>query len=148
MAPILEGSRPRILATHLLSKCYAHPLPRGEFNPAWKKQLSGTIQVMKKYKFQQYVPTVASYAMLDCRFVIILSSQIVLLLFAYYVSFLLRFDFRLTSQYKLIVFETLPIIFIVKLPIFYAAGLFRGWWRYVGTSDLLDITKAGAAAFF
>ena len=34
---------------------------------------------------------------------------------------------------------------MVKLVIFYHFGLLRGWWRYVGMSDVLNITSA---AFF
>jgi FlaA1/EpsC-like NDP-sugar epimerase len=102
---------------------------------------------MKNNKLQQYLSSLVSRRLLDFRLVIIFLSQIVLFLFTYYVSFLLRFDFRLTPQYQPIFLETLPIVIVVKLPIFYAGGLFRGWWRYAGTSDLLDITKAAAAAF-
>jgi FlaA1/EpsC-like NDP-sugar epimerase len=102
---------------------------------------------MKNNKLQQYLSFFVSRRLLDCRFVIIFFSQIMLLCFTYYVSFLFRFDFRLMPQYQPIFVETLPIVVVVKLPIFYAAGLFRGWWRYAGTSDLVDITKAAAAAF-
>jgi FlaA1/EpsC-like NDP-sugar epimerase len=102
---------------------------------------------MKNNKLQECLSSFTFRKLLDCRFVIILWSQIVLLLLAYYVSFLLRFDFRLAPQHELIFFETLPVVLLVKLPVFYSAGLFRGWWRYVGISDLLDITKACAATF-
>jgi len=101
---------------------------------------------MKKYK-RLYLSLFVSRRLLDCRFLIIFFSQIILLVFTYYGSFLLRFDFRLTPQYQPIFLETLPIILFVKLPIFYATGLFRGWWRYVGVSDLLDIAKASVTAF-
>ena len=37
---------------------------------------------------------------------------------------------------------TLPLVIVVKLVIFYHFGLLRGWWRYVGMSDVLNITAA------
>src|SRR5438132_7569920 len=88
---------------------------------------------MMTNKLQQYLAFLVCRTLLDCRFVFILFSQIMLLLFTYYVSFLFRFDFRLTSQYQPIFVQTLPIVVVLKLPIFYVAGLFRGWWRYAGT---------------
>src|SRR5262249_55847972 len=39
-------------------------------------------------------------------------------------------------------FATLPLVVIIKTAVFYHFGLFRGWWRYVGMSDLADILKA------
>src|SRR5260370_36144411 len=65
-----------------------------------------------------------------------------LLVGAYYGSFLLRFDDSLTAVHRSLFWRTLPIVLVGRLVCFYYAGLFRGWWRYVGMSDLLDITKA------
>jgi FlaA1/EpsC-like NDP-sugar epimerase len=67
-------------------------------------------------------------------------------------GFLLRFDFHLEPQERLLLFQTLPLVILVKLAVFYAFGLLRGWWRYVGLSDALDIAKASfvssAALYF
>ena len=78
------------------------------------------------------------------RKLLILLSQTWLIVITYYISFLLRFDFALGHTEKLLLFDTLPLIVFVKLAVFYFFGLVRGWWRYVGMSDLADITKAAA----
>jgi FlaA1/EpsC-like NDP-sugar epimerase len=79
---------------------------------------------------------------LKYRKAIILSSQAVLLVLIYYASFLLRFDFDLNEPYLSVFIKTLPVMLVVKLLLFALFKLSRGWWRYAGISDLLDIIKA------
>ena len=79
---------------------------------------------------------------LSNRKLLILLSQTWLIAITYYISFLLRFDFTLRRPEQLLLVDTLPLILVVKLLTFYLFGLVRGWWRYVGMSDLTDITKA------
>ena len=76
------------------------------------------------------------------RKLLIVFSQMWLIALTYYISFLLRFDFTLRRSEQLLFVSTLPILLLTKLVIFYAFGLIRGWWRYVGMSDLFDIAKA------
>ncbi|HKR28977.1 MAG TPA: nucleoside-diphosphate sugar epimerase/dehydratase [Terriglobales bacterium] len=76
------------------------------------------------------------------RKLLIVFSQIWLIAVTYYISFLLRFDFTLRQPEQLLFLSTLPLILLTKLVIFYVFGLIRGWWRYVGMSDLFDIAKA------
>ena len=76
------------------------------------------------------------------RKILILLSQTALLAFTYYLSFLLRFDFVLSEHFQSVFLWTLPLVLIIKFLAFYYFRLFRGWWRYVGMSDLLDIIKA------
>jgi len=59
---------------------------------------------------------------------------------------LLRFDFKLAPGDQSIFLYTLPFVMVVKLVTFYAFGLLRGWWRYVGLSDAFDIAKANLAS--
>ena len=80
--------------------------------------------------------------LLNHRRLLILVSQIGLLAMSYYGSFLLRLDFRPAAAYQLLFLRTLPLVVAVELLVFYAFGLLRGWWRYVGMSDALDIVKA------
>ena len=79
---------------------------------------------------------------LKYRKVVIVLSQVALLTLAYYFSFLLRFDFRLNEMFEAVFLQTLPMALGIKLLTFFYFRLFRGWWRYVGMSDLLDIIKA------
>ncbi len=77
------------------------------------------------------------------RTFIIITSQASLLILAYVISFLLRFDFRLQDLgYRLTILQTLPLLLLVKLPVFYYFRLFSGWWKYAGMNDLADIIKA------
>jgi FlaA1/EpsC-like NDP-sugar epimerase len=80
------------------------------------------------------------------RKVAIVVSQAGLLVLTYYLSFLLRFDFQLSPEFQNVFLQTIPLILIIKMVIFIYFRLFRGWWRYVGMSDLLDIIKAASAS--
>jgi FlaA1/EpsC-like NDP-sugar epimerase len=80
--------------------------------------------------------------LLSYRKPLILISQIGLLALSYYGSFLLRFDFHPDVDYQLVFARTLLPVVAVELLVCYAFGLLRGWWRYVGMSDVLDICKA------
>src|SRR5438270_1470844 len=83
--------------------------------------------------------------LLNYRKLFILVSQICLLAMSYYGSFLLRFDFHPDATYQLFA-RTLPLVIAVELFAFYAFGLLRGWWRYAGMSDALDICEASFAS--
>ena len=73
---------------------------------------------------------------------LIFISQACLVIVTYYASFLLRLDANLDPAMRSVFWQTLPLILLVKLVLSYRFGLLHGWWRYVGMSDLLDISKA------
>jgi FlaA1/EpsC-like NDP-sugar epimerase len=79
---------------------------------------------------------------LALRKLVIATSQIVLITLTFYTSFQLRFEFALDMGTERQFLHALPFAVLTKLSIFYFFGLLRGWWRYAGISDLLDITKA------
>jgi FlaA1/EpsC-like NDP-sugar epimerase len=81
-------------------------------------------------------------AFLRYRSALIFSSQAVLIVLTYYASFLLRLDTDLDAANRAIFWKTLPFVLVIKLLLSYQCGLMHGWWRYVGISDLLDISKA------
>ncbi len=61
-------------------------------------------------------------------------------------AFLLRFEgFSFMDNVPLII-ESLPMILVVKLVIFYLFGLYRGVWRYIGLYDVIAILKATVSA--
>ena len=76
------------------------------------------------------------------RGLLILASQTLLVMLTYYVSFLLRLDTSLNASQMAIFWKTLPLVLLIKLVLWYQFGLMHGWWRYVGISDLLDISRA------
>jgi FlaA1/EpsC-like NDP-sugar epimerase/UDP-N-acetylmuramyl pentapeptide phosphotransferase/UDP-N-acetylglucosamine-1-phosphate transferase len=83
---------------------------------------------------------------LKYRKIIILAFQAVVLVLIYYASFLLRFDLDINEPYLSVFIKTLPVMLVVKLVLFSLFRLSRGWWRYAGISDLLDIIKASACS--
>lgn len=75
------------------------------------------------------------------RKALIVFSQTCLIVFAYCCSFGFHFDFEITRPAWRIFGQTLPLVIAVKLALSYPFGLLRGWWRYTGMSDLLDMTR-------
>ena len=82
-----------------------------------------------------------SSGFLKYRAALIFSSQAVLIVLTYYASFLLRLDADLDAPDRAMFWKTLPFVLLIKLVLSYQCGLMHGWWRYVGISDLLDISK-------
>lgn len=80
--------------------------------------------------------------LLNYRRVLILASQMCLFATSYYGSFLLRLDFHPDASYQLLFVRTLPLVVAVELLLFHTFGLLRGWWRYSGMCDALDICEA------
>src|SRR5215813_15433882 len=80
------------------------------------------------------------------RTLLILVSELLILGATYYCAFSLRFDFSLHGPERIFFWKTVGIALAFKIFFFYTFGLLRGWWRYVGMSDLLDISKATLAS--
>ncbi|MBN2121037.1 MAG: polysaccharide biosynthesis protein [Candidatus Omnitrophica bacterium] len=77
------------------------------------------------------------------RMPLVVIGHLAIIIISYYLSFLLRFDFSL-RHYPQLIFETLPILIIMKLFVFYHFGLFHSSLRYVSMFDLWQILKANA----
>jgi FlaA1/EpsC-like NDP-sugar epimerase len=92
---------------------------------------------------KQFTKSSSESCFVRYRILLIVVSQILLIGFSYYFSFVLRLDTSFDAAYKATFWETLPLVIVIKLLVFYYFGLLRGWWRYVGTSELLSI---GASA--
>lgn len=59
------------------------------------------------------------------------------------VAWLLRFDF--TLPYRSVLLLAIPVLVCARLGALAYFGLLRGWWRYVGIRDGMDILKAVSA---
>lgn len=88
----------------------------------------------------------AKWGLLGYRRVIIVLSQVSLIIGTYYVSFLLAQHLTIDTTTRHAIAVSLPLLVFIKLAFFYKYGLLSGWWRYVGMSDLVDITKAAVAS--
>ena len=81
--------------------------------------------------------------LLKYRRAIIIGSHIVAFAFSLLLSFLLTSNMQFRSEWLLQQYPQLLAAFIViKLVVFGMFKQFRGWWRYVGISDLISIGKA------
>jgi FlaA1/EpsC-like NDP-sugar epimerase len=63
-----------------------------------------------------------------------------LIICSLFLAWLLRFDF--TLPYRPILFFAIPILVLIRLTTMAYFGLLRGWWKYAGIRDGIDILKA------
>jgi len=82
------------------------------------------------------------------RKLLIVFSQTCLIALTYYSAFLLHLNFTVDPSARKVFLDTLPFVAAIKLLAFYRFGLLRGWWRYSGMSDLLDLTQASVVSSF
>ena len=80
------------------------------------------------------------------RLAFIIAVQLSLATLSLFASFLLRFDLLGVVAHLNEFARVLPYFLGIKLIVFYFFDLYRGWWRYAGMSDLLDIIKASAVS--
>jgi UDP-GlcNAc:undecaprenyl-phosphate GlcNAc-1-phosphate transferase len=60
----------------------------------------------------------------------------------YVMAHLLRYEAYLGWDVEQLLYKSLPWVIVVKMTCFFACGLYRGVWRYIGLSDLLTLIKA------
>src|SRR4051794_2718487 len=68
-------------------------------------------------------------------------TNVTVIVLAYTVAFLLRFDFSIPEPYSYTFLATLPAAVIIQYASFTAFKLNRGWWRYVSISDFLNAVR-------
>lgn len=78
------------------------------------------------------------------RMSVIMVVHAMLFIAAYAGAFMLRFDFALPELYASMMFSTFGLVLVVKMAVFFSAGQYAGWWRYVGLKDLLSVVRASA----
>lgn len=81
-------------------------------------------------------------ALIPARRPLIIGLHLVLVPFAYWAAFALRFDFDIPPQHQALLVSTLPYVIIARMMSFAVFGLYHGWWRHVGMRDLLALVKA------
>jgi FlaA1/EpsC-like NDP-sugar epimerase len=80
------------------------------------------------------------------RRILIIFTHAACVIFAYFVAFLLRFDFNLPPEYVASVLKILPVVLFIKIVTFYFFGLYLGLWRYVSLFDIVQIIKGNLLA--
>lgn len=76
------------------------------------------------------------------RQIILVALDFCLVAFSYYLSYRIRFGVEEFIFYFRVFLHSLPIIIICKLTAFYAAGIYRGFWTFISTNDVLTYLKA------
>ncbi len=76
------------------------------------------------------------------RFWVILLADILLLILAHYLGYLIRFENGPRGVEFTRFSSLLPLLLLIKIPVFNFFGLYRGMWRYTGMHDMFNILKA------
>lgn len=90
---------------------------------------------------------IAEY-LLKYRRVLIIFVHIGLIVCAYFLAYLLRFDFNINHDYFVVFKRTVLLLTAVKLVVFAHFGLFVGLWRYASIDDIWKIIKANILSSF
>ena len=99
-------------------------------------------QLKNKNQNQLELPTSPPAVLLTFRKPLIILAHIVAFAASLMLSFLMAHEMQFKRPW-LNLYPTLLLFFlIVKLPVFALFKQYRGWWRYVGISDLLGILRA------
>ena len=73
------------------------------------------------------------------KFWFILGVDVLLVVLAHYLAYVLRFESHLKPDQLLRFAGLLPLILLIKIPLFYLSGLYRGMWRYTSLDDVIRI---------
>ena len=76
------------------------------------------------------------------RTVVLIVAHLVLVVASYTLAFSLRFEWMIPAMYVETYLVTLPLLVVLRLLAFAFYRLYRGWWRYVGMRDMVDLLKA------
>jgi FlaA1/EpsC-like NDP-sugar epimerase len=80
------------------------------------------------------------------RVLVLLSFHAAVFAACYLFAWLVRFDFSMTQPYARVMWNSLPYAVLVQLAVAAAFGFFRGWWRYVGMSDVVRLAAGVSSA--
>ena len=76
------------------------------------------------------------------RLTLIFLMTALLTMAALFLAYSIRFEFAIPLQFWFRFETLLPVVILIKLPLFWHFGCFKGWWRYVSMPDLVQIFKA------
>ena len=73
---------------------------------------------------------------------VIQAANLTIALTSYLIAYWLRADFEIPKSWWGEILVSLPFLLGSRFLAFRYYGLFHGWWKYTGVSDLVDIAKA------
>jgi FlaA1/EpsC-like NDP-sugar epimerase len=82
----------------------------------------------------------------DHRLLFVVPLQLLLVVAAFVLSYLVRFDLDVPTRFMKPFWQLLPALIVIKLCVFWITGLLRGWWRYVCLADLIQLFKGNLLA--
>ena len=82
------------------------------------------------------------------NFYLIVAVDICLLVCAYWLSYVIRFEGQIPTREWNTLVSTVPYIVCFKLFTFFMFGLYKGMWRYTSLVDLLNLLKATLTSSF
>lgn len=81
------------------------------------------------------------------RKIFFLLADVILISFSVWLSFLLRFEGKIPSQYSEIIFKVTIFLIIFIVPIFYLQRLYHLSWAYVSINELVALFKGTTLSF-
>lgn len=75
----------------------------------------------------------------NTKFWCVLWGDMSLLVLAHYLAYAVRFDIVLPAWEFQQCFGLVPLLLLIKIPVFYMFGLYRGMWRYTSINDVVNI---------
>ncbi len=82
------------------------------------------------------------------RRAMIVLVHIVIFAVSLLLAFSLAYNFKYGDWVQHTFLPMLPVVILIKLLVFWAFGLYHGWWRYVSLQDLIRITIASHISSF
>ncbi len=80
------------------------------------------------------------------RHMVLVILDFILVAFAYYLSYRLRFDGYYFAFYFKVFLKSLPVVIGCKIAIFFVMGIYRGLWGFLSTNDVFLYIRASLAA--
>lgn len=71
-----------------------------------------------------------------------LLTDILIIVSSLYLSFFIRFEFKLAAEYHGLILDTLPLFVSLKLLSLFWFNIYNITWKYVGLNDFYNIVKA------
>jgi len=94
------------------------------------------------YDKEAFKKWVLGSGLMSCRRLGIVIGQLFMVILAYEVSFLIRFEFSIPRDESEILLRTLPLLIFARMAAYYYYKIYSGWWRFVSMEDLINISKA------
>ena len=83
----------------------------------------------------------------NMRRLIAMTHDFIVAIIAWWLAYLFRFDFAIPSDHMAALQQTILVVALIQLAVFFIFGLYRGIWRYASIADLWAITKAVTLVF-